>query len=42
MMGFILALAVTGSQDLADQAKLRADFNKAKGRVRVVMLVSPT
>lgn len=38
----MIFLAVLGSGDLPDQSQLTDDFNKAKGKVRVVMLVSPT
>lgn len=37
----ILLTAVMQS-DLPDQSKVAAAFNAAKGKVRVVMLVSPT
>jgi hypothetical protein len=40
-----LCLAVTlaaPAQNLEDASALKAEFNKAKGRVRVAMLVSPT
>jgi len=38
---FVLPLLATAA-DLPDSDKLAEDFNKAKGKVRVVMLVSPT
>ena len=42
MMGLVVSLAMTMQGGLPDQVRLKADFNKSKGKVRVVMLVSPT
>lgn len=46
-MTLVIACAIVASMGqtpaaLADQSKLKADFNRAKGKVRIVMLVSPT
>lgn len=42
MVSLILGVALASSGTLPEQSQLKADFNKAKGRVRVVMLLSPT
>ncbi|MGE0000547.1 MAG: hypothetical protein AB7F50_07475 [Fimbriimonadaceae bacterium] len=41
MNPLILAMAM-GRADLPDASKLAEAFNAAKGKVRIVMLVSPT
>lgn len=41
MIAALIAAMAVGA-GLPDQSQLKADFNKAKGQVRIVMLVSPT
>jgi hypothetical protein len=38
----VALLSLASQSVIADQTQLRTDFNRAKGNVRVVMLVSPT